>query len=152
MITDAYLQFDAANATIRAAATYLSQNTIDLSVSRDIGSGEPLKVLYNVDVAFSGGTSVQPQIITSAAANLSSPTVIDSGPAPILTAALTQGAMFVRFLPELTGPNGASLTNGQRYLGVQYVGVGTYTTGSISARIIKDVQDVKFYASGYTIL
>lgn len=151
MITDAYLQLDASNASIRAASTYTSQNTIDLSLARDIGSGEPLKVLYNVEVAFSGGTSVQPQIITSAAANLGSPTVIDSGPAPILTAALVLGAMFARFLPELTGVNGIGST-GQRYLGVQYVSVGTYTTGTISSRIIKDVQDVKFHASGYTIL
>ena len=130
MITDAYLQLDAANASIRAANTYVSTNTIDLSQARDIGAGQPLRMLYNIDVAFAGGTSVQPQIITSANANLSTPTVIDSGPAPILTAALTLGAVFVRFIPEVNGNPLGSL--GQRYLGVQYVSVGTFTVGSIS--------------------
>lgn len=150
MFTDALLQLDAANASIRAAATYVSTNTIDLSVNRDIGSGEPLKILFNVDVAFTGGTSVQPQIITSASANLSSPTIIDTATA-ILEAALVLGAMFVRFMPELIGVSGIG-TLGQRYLGVQYIGVGTHTLGSISARLVKDVQDVKFYGSGYTII
>jgi hypothetical protein len=150
MFTDAFLQLDSANALIRAAGTYVSTNTIDLSQNRDIGSGAPLRVLYNVDVAFAGGTSVQPQVITSASANLSSPTVIDLGTL-ILTAALTLGAMFVRFVPELTGPSGIG-TTGQRYLGVQYVSLGTYTLGSISCRIVNDVLDVKHYPSGYVIL
>lgn len=151
MITDAFLLITDALATIRAAATYLSNNTIDLSVTRDMGAGEPLKLLTNVDVAFAGGTSVTIQTITSAAAALSSPTIIDSGQRAILLAELTLGAMFVRFLPELTGPGGLG-TLGQRYLGCQYVGVGTFTLGTLSTRVILDVQDVKFHASGYTIL
>lgn len=149
MITDALLQFDAANASIRAAATYVSTNTIDLSVNRDIGSGAPIRILYNVDVAFAGGTSVQPQTITSATANLGTPTVIDQGQI-ILLAALTLGALFVRFLPELTAATLGS--TGQRYLGVQYVSLGTFTVGSISARMVNDVQDVKAYPSGFVIL
>lgn len=149
MFTDALLQLDAANASIRAANTYVSANTIDLSQNRDLGSGAPIRVLYNIDVAFVGGTSVQPQIITSASANLSTPTVIDLGTV-ILTAALTLGQLFVRFLPELTAnPLGAT---GQRFLGVQYVSVGTFTAGSISCRLVNDVQDIKAYPSGYVIL
>lgn len=149
MFTDALLQLDAANANIRAAATYTSTNTIDLSQNRDLGSGAPIRVLYNIDVAFAGGTSIQPQIITSAAANLSAPTVIDQG-SVIPLASLTLGQLFVRFLPELTGqPLGAL---GQRYLGVQYVSLGTFTLGSISCRLVNDVQDVKAYPSGYVIL
>lgn len=150
MITDALLLIADALATIRAAGTYVSNNTIDLGVNRDLGAGDGLKVLYNVDVAFAGGTSVQPQIITSAAAALSSPTVIDQG-VVIAEAALTLGAMFVRGLPELTGPSGVG-TTGQRYLGAQFVGVGTHTVGSISARIVKDISNIKYYPPGYTIL
>lgn len=149
MFTDALLQLDAANASIRAASTYTSTNTIDLSQARDLGSGAPIRVLYNIDVAFAGGTSIQPQIITSAAANLSSPTIIDGGNV-ILLAALTLGQLFVRFLPELTANPLGSL--GQRYLGVQYVSLGTFTTGSISCRLVNDVQDIKAYPSGYVIL
>lgn len=157
MITDSLLQLDAANALIRAAATYTSTNTIDLSVNREIGAGEPLKMLYNVDVAFAGGTSVQPQIITSAAANLGTPTVIDAG-ITILTAALVQGALFARYIPEIISPIGAAGgvgglgSVGQRYFGVQYVSVGVFTVGSISARIVVDAPDVKIYPVGYVIL
>jgi len=149
MITDALLLVSDALATIRAADTYLSNNTIDLGVARDLGTSD-LKMLHNVDVAFSGGTSVQPQIITSAAANLGTPTVIGNGRV-ILTAALVLGAMFLQDLPELTGPTGVG-TNGQRYLGCQYVSVGIYTVGTISSRILLDASDVKYYAGGFTIL
>lgn len=150
MITDAFLQLDAANALIRAAGTYVSTNTIDLSKNHDMGSGEPLKILFNVDVAFAGGTSVQPQIITSAAANLSSPTILASANA-IPLASLVLGAMFLMYVPELTGPGGMG-TTGQRYLGVQYVSLGTFTLGSISARIVLDATNTKAYPTGYTIL
>lgn len=159
MITDAFNQLDASNASIRAANTYVSQNTIDLSTNREVGSGEPAKVLYNVEVAFAGGTSVTPQIITSAAPALTSPTVIDPGPT-IVTAALVLGAFFARYVPEIISPTGAAVagqiagvgSTGQRYLGVQYVSVGTYTAGTISSRIVLDTVDVKFYPVGYVIL
>lgn len=150
MITDALLLVSDQLATIRAAATYTSNNTIDLTQNRDLGVGRGLQMLHNVDVAFAGGTSVQPQIITSAAADLGSPTVIDGGNV-ILTAALVLGAMFLRGLPELTGVSGVG-TNGQRYLGCQYVGVGIFTLGTISSRILLNASDVKYYGSGYTIL
>lgn len=149
MITDANLLIADALATIRAAATYVSNNTIDLGVARDLGTARQLRVLYNVDVAFAGGTSVQPQIITSAAAGLGTPTVIDGGNV-ILEAALTLGAMFLRDLPQLTGPAGMG-TTGQRYLGVQFVGIGVHTVGTISARILLDAPDVKSYPGGYVI-
>lgn len=157
MITDSLLQLDAANALIRAAATYTSTNTIDLSVNREIGAGEGMKMLYNVDVAFAGGTSVTPQIITSASANLSTPTIIDAG-ITIVTAALVIGAMFARYIPEILSPIGAAGgvggvgSVGQRYLGVQYVSVGVMTVGSISARVVHDVADVKIYPAGYVVL
>jgi hypothetical protein len=151
MITDFGLQLDAANATIRAAATYLSTNTIDLGVAkRDIATGDDMFILFSVDVAFAGGTSVQPQIITSASANLSTPSVLASGPA-IPEAALTLGATFwMPMAPRLTpGPGVASTA--QRYLGVQYIGVGTHTAGSISSRLVYgEPRDVTYLPSGFT--
>lgn len=146
MITDAYNLIADQLATIRAAGTYTSNNTIDLSLARDVGAGEDLKVVFNVDVAFSGGTNVTPQIITSAASNLGSPTVRSQGPT-LATATLVAGFVFAMDLPEL-----APGDTGQRYLGVQFVSTGTYTTGTISARIVKDAPNMKYYASGFSIL
>jgi hypothetical protein len=158
MITDALLLIDSSNATILAAATYVSNNTLDLSLARDIGAGEGMKCLFNVEVAFAGGTSVQFQQILSAAANLGAPTVIDNG-IVVPLANLVAGAMIVRPVPELLGGpatigNGLSGlgSKGLRYYGTQYVSLGIFTLGTVSARLVKDLADVKFYPSGYAIL
>lgn len=161
MITDGLLQLDAAKATVRAAGTYVSTNTIDLSVNRDIGAGLQLKVLWNVETAYAGGTSIQFQQILSAAANLGAPVVIDQG-VVVPLANLVLGAMVIRTIPELLGgPAGVTApvsgaggvgSVGLRYFGTQEVSLGTFTAGAHSTRIIKDVIDVKHYASGWTIL
>lgn len=153
MITDAALILDSANASIRAANTYVSTNTIDLQSSRDIATGEELNLVFTVDVAFAGGTSVQPQVITSASANLSTPSVLVSGPAVPL-ASLTLGATWYMPLPPRLGSVINPATNtAQRYLGVQYIGVGTFTTGSISCRLVHDVPaDLSTYPSGFAVL
>ena len=143
MITDAQLLLSDAQANVRNAGTYVSTNTIDLGVARDVGNGERLFVDFNVDVAFAGGTSVQFQIITSAAADLSSPTVIDST-AAIVDATLVAGYRVQLPIPPVQG-------NGQRYLGVQYVGVGTHSAGSVSARVVHQIDNRDLYASGFTV-
>lgn len=144
MYTDALLLLSSAQANIAGAATYVSTNTIDLGVARDIGAGEGLYVLFNVETAFAGGTAVQFQIITSASADLSSSTVLSSTPA-VVDATLVAGYTFVMPVPPVVG-------NGQRYLGVQYVGTGIHSAGAISARVVLDaVAAPKYYAKGYTI-
>jgi hypothetical protein len=161
MITDAYLLLESSRTDVRAASTYVSGNTIDLSVNRDIGAGDGQKVLWNVEVAYAGGTSIQFQQILSAAANLGSPVVVDQG-VIVPLANLLVNAMIVRDVPELLG-GPASLTapvsgvagigsTGLRYFGTQEVSVGTFTAGTHSARIVRDIVDVKHYASGFTIL
>lgn len=142
MITDALLQMSVAQGSITTAATYLSTNTIDLGVARDIGSGQSLFVLFSIDTAFASGTAVQFQIITSAAANLSSPTVLAST-AAIPDATLVAGYSFVMPVPPVVG-------SGQRYLGVQYVTTGTHTTGAVTAQIVIGYVDVNYYARGYS--
>lgn len=161
MITDANLLLESGRTDVRAAATYVSGNTVDLSVIRDIGAGTPLKALWNIEVAYTGGTSIQFQQILSAAAALSSPVVIDQGPVVPL-ANLVINALVARFIPELldgpasltapvTGQSGIGST-GLRYYGHQEIGVGTMTAGQHSSRLVIDVVDVKHYASGITIL
>lgn len=141
MITDALLQLSSAQAL--TTGTAVSTNTIDLGSARDIFKGEHLIVHFSVATAFAGVTSVQPQVITSASADLSSPTVIASGPI-IPLASLVAGA---RFAVEPININ----SNGQRYLGVQYAIVGT-GTGAITATVVHDVEDRANYASGFSII
>jgi len=144
MITDAYLQLSSAQAVTASA---VSTNTIDLGVARDIGTGEDLEVHISVDVAATaaGAATVNFQVITSASANLSTPTILGQTDA-IPKTSLTVGARFVLPIPPSIG------SNGQRYFGVQYtVATGPLTAGSFTATVVKDVEDRKTYASGFSV-
>jgi len=143
MITDKLLRVSEDQAL---TTTAVSTDTIDLSVARDIGEGGDLFMNFAVTTALAGGTSVKFEVITSAAANLGSPTVIGSTDA-IVTASLVAGYnTAVRINPQI-----ASL--GQRYLGARYTISGTYTSGKVTADVVMDVQDGrKFYPSGVTVV
>jgi hypothetical protein len=145
MFLDALLTLSDAQAL---TATALSTNTIDLgnpSVKNRIGSGEPMALVVTLDVAAdftTGDEAYTIQLISSAAANLSTPTVLDS--VAITTAAQRAvGAQIVIMVPK-----GQPL---QRYLGVNYVLGGTTPTVTVTAEIIPAsmVQDQAIYAKGY---
>lgn len=142
MITDALLRVSDAQAL---TTTAVSTNTIDLGTARDMGEGRELYFNFAMITATAGGTSVKFEVISSAAAALTSPTVIGSSDA-IVNASLTIGTnVAVRVNPAL-----ASL--GQRYLGTRYTIVGTFTAGTVTADLVADVGDgKKFYASGFSV-
>lgn len=141
MITDALLRVSNAQAV---TTTAVSTDTVDLGTARDIGAGENLYMNFTVGTAFAGGTSTEFQVISSASADLSSPTVLGSSGA-IATAGLTAGKrLAVRVNPTING-------NGQRYFGARYVVVGTNTGGTVTADVVHGVQDQKSYASGFTV-
>lgn len=150
MMTDALLQLSSAQAVTASA---VSTNTIDLSQVRDIGTGTDLYAIFTVDVAATaaGAATVNFQVITSASAALTSPTVL------VQTDALAKTELTAGRRPIcLPIPNAAILAQpiGQRYLGVQYtVGTGPLTAGSFSACINNSEVDVgKNYASGFTVV
>ena len=95
--------------------------------------------------AFANGTSVVFEVITSASANLGTPTVIGSSTV-LATAALTLGKnIVVRLNPDIAG-------KGQRYLGARYTVVGTMNAGKVTADIVETIGDgQKYYASGFTV-
>lgn len=149
MLTDALLQFSSAQAVTASA---VSTNTVDLSQARDLGPGEELHVSISVDttVTAAGAATVNFQLITSASANLSSPTIIVQTDA-IPKASLAAGARIDLPVPHQTLAQGTAL--GQRYLGVQYtVGTGPLTAGAFTAVGVIDFADVqKSYPSGFTV-
>ena len=142
MITDKLLRVSEDQAV---TSTAVSTDTIDLGVARDMGEGTPLYMNFAVTTAMTGGTSIKFEVITSAAANLGSPTVIGSSDA-ILTAALTLGKnIVVRLNPDIAG-------KGQRYLGARYTVSGSYNGGKITADVVETIGDgQKYYASGFTV-
>jgi hypothetical protein len=142
MITDKFLRVSDAQAV---TTTAVSTDTIDLSVARDIGAGRSTYMHFAVGTAFAGGTSVKFEIITSASADLSSPTVVGSSDA-IVTASLTAGK---RVAVEMNAQIGS---NGQRYMGARYTVVGTMSAGTVTADVVLDIQDQKTYASGFTVV
>lgn len=143
MITDKLLRVSTDQAL---TTTAVSTDTIDLSIARDMGEGHPLYMNFAVTTALAGGTSVKFEVISSASADLSSPTVIGSSDA-IVTASLVAGYnTAVRINPQIA-------SKGQQYLGARYTISGTYTSGKVTADIVTDIQDgKKFYASGFSVV
>jgi hypothetical protein len=124
MITDAQTKFSDAQAV--TTGTQVSTNAYDMVVARDVGRGHGLRVYATVGTAFTGGTSLQANVIESANSDLSSPTVLYTGPV-IAEASLTAGAKLLDVgLP----------TTSKRYLGLQYVTVGTHGAGTANAGIV----------------
>lgn len=143
MITDKFLRVSEDQAITGDAA---STNTIDLSVARDIGEGKQLFAVFTVTEAFNNATSVAMQVITSAAANLGTPTVIAAQ--TVALAGLTLGAQFTVALPPQIG------SLGQRYLGAYFDVTGTNpSTGKVTVDFVETIQDgKKSYASGFTVV
>lgn len=126
MIMDA--QNRPSNAQAITTGTQVSTDSIDLLTAQDNPgrSGQPMRAVALVAATLTGGTSVQAQLISSANANLSSPTVLASGPVVAEAAAVAGKVLLDVPLPDI----------GERYLGFQYVNVGTHGAGSVTAGIV----------------
>ena len=150
MMTDALLQLSAAQVVTASA---VSTNTIDLSVARDMGAGcSCLYVVFTVDetATAAGAATVNLQLISSAAAALTAPTVLVQSDALAKTE-FVAGRRPIYF--KVPASVLLALPLGQRYLGVQYtVAVGPLTAGKFSAAITDSMVDVgKNYPSGFTV-
>jgi hypothetical protein len=135
MYTDAQTRFSDAQAV--TTGTQLSTNSYDMGIARDIGRGRQVRVYANVTTAFAGGTSLQTNIVESVNSDLSSATVIRTG-AAIAEAALTAGKVLVdEVLP----------TTSKRYVGLQYITVGTHTAGNVTAGLVLDTDSGTYFAA-----
>lgn len=142
MIVDQFLRVSTAQAV---TTTAVSTDTVDLSVARDIGAGNDIYMYFTIPTAFAGGTSIQFQAICADNAALSTNATVIGSSAVIPLASLTAGARIaVRINPQVA-------SQGRRYLGANYVVVGTMSAGNVTADIADDIADNKTYASGFSV-
>ena len=157
MILDAQHQFSDSQAL---TATAVGTNVIDLSLDRSIGNGEPMGVVFNVEVAADQGSGDEDytfDVEYSSSADQSSGYVLmgrrifESGTpaAPAQDAdLLVVGYKFVIPIPT------ATLDDSARYIGVRYTLAGTSPSVTVSAYLqplsMIEVGQVD-YADGYTI-
>lgn len=116
------------NAQAITTGTQVSTDSVDLLTASDNPGrgGVPMRAIAVVTTTLTGGTSVQAQLIQSANANLSSPDVLASGPV-VVEASATAGAVLLDVpMPDVT----------KRYIGFQYVTVGTHGAGAVTAAFV----------------
>jgi len=157
MILDSQGQFSDSQAL---TVTALSTNVIDLgSVDRNIGTGEPMAVVFNVEVAatvVNNDEDYQFDIETASDAGITTARkllgrrIFESGTpdAPAEDAdLLAQGFIFAINLP----PGG--LAEAERYIGVRYTLAGSTPTVTVSAHLVplNFIQKTVDYPKGYTI-
>lgn len=123
---------------------YPTGNAVNSNAVRDIGVGEDVYLVIQVDAAATaaGAATVNVTFESSSTADLATtPTVHYSSTALPLTS-LTSGTT----IAAIKLPAGAY----QRYMGVRYtVGTGPLTAGSFSAFFAKDVMAFRAYQKGY---
>lgn len=107
----------------------------------NINTGRGLQVLVLVTTTFTGGTSLQVNVVESANSDLSSPTVIHTGTVTA-EASLTAGTRLIATTLPRTS---------KRYIGLQFVTVGTHGAGTIWGGLVRDIDDTSFpnFETGY---
>ena len=133
MYIDKNLLLDSELSTITTAAATPSTGSVDLGVARDIAKGKALYAVIVIDEGFVGGTSIQFRVVTDTVATLASPTYHTETIA-ILTADLTLGR------EPIVLPIGMIDSDRERYLGLVYLSVGTFSAGKLTSFITFEPQ------------
>lgn len=171
MILDGFLQFTGATGGIGVPAnradapttgTQTSTNIIDLHISgipvlaagagaRDMGVGGPaLKMLIQVNVAFTGGTSLQVALQGAPDNGSGAPGTFDTyytTPA-IAEASLVAGAR----LYDMDVPRPPAGVEMPRFLQLTYITVGTHGAGQLQGYIVLDRFDQAYQGTNNAIL
>lgn len=165
MILDGALQFTGtagsttANYDTPTTGTQQSTNVIDLVNARDMGIGDDpaLKLLIMVKTTFTDGTSLQVQLEGApddGTGNPGSYTIMWVSQV-LVEARLVAGRYIANvdlprtLLPDPSGPS--SIQALPRFLRLEYVTVGTHTTGQLWGFIVLDRQDQVSYPPGIVI-
>lgn len=139
-IIDAQNRPSNAQSIATGPSTVVSTDSIDLlTANRNVGrTGSPPRAQVLVGTTLAGGTSIQAQLITSASSTLSSPTVLASGAVVPLATAVAGAELLDVPIPGTA----------QRYLGFQYVLLGTFTgAGTVNAHIVAETDNQPYITS-----
>lgn len=143
MITDFLLRTSTAQAL---TTTAVSTDKVDLSQARDIGEGEDLYVVFTVNSALTGGTSVSFEAVIADDAAISTNVEVIGMTGAIAAASLTANSQFVVRLAPRIG------RGGRRYFATRYTIVGTFSAGTVTADVVHGIQDGRtFYPSGFAV-
>lgn len=156
MFLDAQNQFSDSQAL---TATAVGTNVIDLGADRSIGNGEPMAVVFTVEVAADQGTGDEDYTFdVEYASNAAQSTgrqligrrVFESGTptAPAQNAdLLVAGFQFVIPIPP------TALSESEQYLGIRYTLAGTSPSVTMSAHLqpMSMIQAQNNYADGFDI-
>ena len=141
MMTDRETTFS--NDQAVTTGTQYSTDVYDTGLANhpNINTNRELQVLVEVTTAFTGGTSLVCNLVESANSDLSSPAILAAS-GTIAEANLTVGKRLLATAVPRTS---------KRYLGLQFVTVGTHTTGTVFGGIVRDIDDTAFPAqeTGY---
>lgn len=141
MMTDRETTFS--NDQAVTTGTQYSTDVYDtgLASNPNINTNRELQVLAVVTTAFTGGTSLVCNFVESDNSDLSSPTILAAS-GTVLEAALVVGKRLLATAVPRTS---------KRYLGFQFVTVGTHTAGTVFGGIVRDIDDTAFPAqeTGY---
>lgn len=128
------------------------------NAGRDFGMGYPmiLYVVFPVAPTSGGSATIDLQIVSSAAASLTSPNVmydITGGALAYNGGKFSTTSFFKVFLPRSGPYNATSNTGGWlRYIGINVIiGTAVLTGGSIIAALVRDAQDNTLYQAGFTL-
>lgn len=114
--------------------------------TKDLGIGEPIWFIVQMDTTLAGATATLVVTLESSdVVALTTPTVHYTSPTlTVGNALLTAGATVAAFLL----PSGAY----KRFLGVRYtIAVATTTAGNISAFLVRNIQKNTLYPEAYTV-
>lgn len=137
MILDNFLEFADAAAIALNTTNAIAPNTdvIDLGDSptlKDIGNGEPLYLVIQVDTAFGGAGNVTFDLVSDSTANLATSKTTHLTTGAIAYTSWTAGTTKIYPLPVET--------TYERYLGLWETASGNLTSGKINAFLTHDVS------------
>jgi hypothetical protein len=128
------------------------------NAGRDFGMGYPawLYIVFPVAPTSGGGATIDIQLVSSAAAALTTPTVMAdiTGGAQAYNGGKFSTTSFFKVPLPRAGPYVATLNpNGWlRYIGINIIiATAVLTGGSIIAFLTRDAQDNTLYQAGYTL-
>ncbi|KKN74856.1 hypothetical protein LCGC14_0386050 [marine sediment metagenome] len=133
MIIDKQLLLDDELDIGAGGGSQASTFSVDLGVAKNIAAGRPMYVVVVIDETFDGGTSLKIDIVTDTVATLASPTT-HVGTMAILQTDLAAGR------EPIVIPIGQIDSDRERYLGLYYTDVGTFSAGKVTAFITMDPQ------------